>query len=84
MNLQLEQYQDIIDLKTKKPVRKDWVLIGYHGSSITSVLKQYSRVAVASDNKLDNINDVLDKQNEIIKYIDKAFKGIKLKVESDD
>jgi hypothetical protein len=83
-NLQLEKLCDVIDKKTREFVRKDFSIVGFHGLSLRSVLFQYKNESLAADDKLESINDVIDKLNEIEKTISKLVKNIKLDVKSDD
>jgi hypothetical protein len=83
-NLQLEKLCDVIDKKTREVVRKDFNIVGFHGLSLRSVLLQYKNESLAADDKLESINDVIDKLNEIEKTISKLVKNIKLDVKSDD
>jgi hypothetical protein len=83
-NFILEKLDDIVDKKTKEVVRRDWVLCGYHGNSMRSVLLQYRNEALITDNKLETLNDVLDKLNEVEKTIVKVVKQENIKLVSNN
>jgi RNA binding exosome subunit len=84
-NYILEKLEDILDKKTKEVNRQDWILCGYHGNSMRSVLLQYRNESLINSN-LETINNILDRLNEIERTIEKAVKqeNIKLDVKSDD
>jgi tetrahydromethanopterin S-methyltransferase subunit G len=79
-NFILEKLDDILDKKTKEVVRQDWILCGYHGNSLRSVLLQYRNVSLISDDKLETINDVFDRLNEIERTIEKVVKSENIKL----
>jgi mevalonate kinase len=78
-NFLLEQLQDIKDKSTKEVVRQDWIIIGYHGNSMRSVLMQYMKTTLINSN-LEVINDVLDKLKEVEKTIEKVAKKENIKM----
>lgn len=84
-NFQLEKLFEIKDRKTGE-IKSEYKIIGYHGSSIKSVLNQYKNEAVISDDKLESIHSVMDKLNEIDKTIERVVKkeNIRLVVKDDD
>ena len=81
-NLQIEQLQEIKDKKTGG-TKFEWLIIGYHGNSLRSVLLQYQKESILDD-KLESINSVLDRLNEIENTIVKVTKGIQLGTKQDD
>lgn len=85
-NFQLEQLQDVIDKKTREVVRQEWVVCGFHGNSMRSVLLQYVKESLITEDKLEKINDVLDRLNEIENTIVKVVKqgNFQLVAQSDD
>ena len=78
-NFLLEQLQDIKDKSTKEVVRQDWIIIGYHGNSMRSVLLQYMKTTLINSN-LEVINDVLDKLKEIEQTIERVVKKENIKI----
>jgi hypothetical protein len=85
-NFQLEQLQDVKDKKSKEVVRQEWSLIGFHGNSMRSVLLQYMKESLITDDKLETIHNVLDRLNEIENTIVKVVKkeNIKLAAKQND
>jgi hypothetical protein len=85
-NFQLEQLQDVKDKKSKEVVRQEWSLIGFHGNSMRSVLLQYMKESLITDDKLETIHNVLDRLNEIENTIVKVVKkeNIKLVAKQND
>lgn len=85
-NYQLEQLIDVKEKKSKEIVRSEWTIVGYHGNSMKSVLHQYVRESLITDNKLAAIHNVLDRLNEIENTIVKVVKqeNFKLAAKQDD
>jgi hypothetical protein len=83
-NYQLEMLQPIIDKKTREVVRYEFGIIGYHGSSMKSVLHQYTKQSLINDNRLQKVNDILDRLNEIEKTIIKVVKAENFKLVAKD
>jgi hypothetical protein len=84
-NYQLEQLREVKNKKTDE-IKLEWNNIGFHGLSLRSVLHQYKNNAIAVS-KLETINDVLDRLNEIDRTIEKVVnqvKDIKLVVAKND
>jgi hypothetical protein len=79
-NFQLEKLSDVKDKSTKEVVRQEWGIIGYHGNSMRSVLLQYIKESLISDDKLEKINDVLHRLNEVEKTIIKVVKAENFKL----
>jgi hypothetical protein len=73
-NFQLEMLQPIVDKKTREVVRHEFGIIGFHGNSMRSVLSQYVKQSLINDDKLENIDSVLDRLNEVEKTIIKVAK----------
>lgn len=80
-NLQLEKLTEIKDKKTSG-TKKEWLILGYHGLSLRSVLLHYKNEALLDD-KLETINNVVDKLNEIDNTIVRLVKNIKLETQND-
>jgi hypothetical protein len=83
-NFQLEKLTDIKDKSTKEVVRQDWLLIGFHGNSMRSVLNQYVKESLINDQKLEKVNDILDRLNEVEKTIIKVVKVENFKLVAKD
>lgn len=83
-NFQLEKLTDIKDKSTKEVVRQDWLLIGFHGNSMRSVLNQYVKESLINDQKLEKVNDILDRLNEVEKTIVKVVKVENFKLVTKD
>jgi hypothetical protein len=85
-NYQLEMLQPVTDKKTKEVVRHEFNIVGYHGTSMRSVLNQYVKQSLINDNKLETINNVLDRLNEVENTIEKVVKqeNFKLVMKKDD
>lgn len=83
-NFQLEKLTDIKDKSTKEVVRQDWLLIGFHGNSMRSVLNQYVKESLINDQKLEKVNDILDRLNEVEKTIIKVVKAENFKLVTKD
>jgi hypothetical protein len=80
-NWQLEQLQEVND-KKNGGTKFEWNNIGFHGNSLRSVLLQYRNVSLINDDKLETLNDVLDKLNEIERTIVKVVKQENIKLVS--
>jgi hypothetical protein len=78
-NLQLEQLQEIKDKNTGES-KFNWVIVGYHGNSLRSILLQYKNETLLDD-QLETINDVIDKLNYIDKTIKELVKSVKLNLD---
>jgi hypothetical protein len=85
-NYQLEELQDIKNKQSGEVVRQDFKIIGFHGNSMRSVLLQYVRESLITDDKLNDIHKVFDKlvelDNTIIRVVKKE--NFKLASKSDD
>lgn len=81
-NYQLEQLTDIIDKKTREVVRKDWIIQGFHGNSMRSVLIQYTKQALITEDNLETLHNVLDKLNEIDQTIDRVVKKENIRMDN--
>lgn len=84
-NFQLEKLIDIEDRKSKE-IKQEWKIIGFHGNSLGSVLKQYRNESLITADKLETLHNVLDALNEIDKTINKVVKreNIKLAAKEND
>lgn len=78
-NFQLEKLFDVKNKETGE-IKHEWKIIGYHGNSITSVLKQYKNEAIISDDELESIHNILDKLKEIDRTIDRVVKRENIKL----
>jgi hypothetical protein len=85
-NYILEHLTDVIDKKTRENVRQDWIVQGYHGASMRSVLIQYRNLALITDDKLKTLHNVLDKLNKVEQTIERVVtkENIKLESKQDD
>ena len=85
-NFQLEKLEDIKDKSSGEIIRQEYKIVGYHGSSLRSVLLQYKNEAVINDSTLVNIHKVFDKLVEIDNTIIQVVKkeNIKLAAKQDD
>lgn len=77
-NLILEKLENVEEKKTKN-IKQEWQLQGYHGLSLSSVLIQYKKLALTGDDKLDVIEKVLTKLDEIDRTIKELCKRDDLK-----
>lgn len=85
LNFQLERWTPVENRKTKD-ITYQWIIEGFHGGSLRSVLLQYSKLTVMNDDKEMMVNELLDKLTEIDKTIVEVVKreNIKLASKSND
>lgn len=68
-NFQLERLENVVRKIDKEVVRQQYNIIGYHGSNLKSVLNQYKKDALITDDSINDISAILHKLDKIDKTI---------------